>query len=395
MAVLVPKAYLPHVQREGRKIDKWSRRKYGISGAALLAKLGKGEGNSAGGRNNPSSAGALGTYQFMPGTRAEVLRQTGADAYGSPAQSTRAARIYVRRGGLLENYNPGGGQAYVDYILGQKVGNVNAGGGSGGRRRAGRSPAAPPGPSGALRGPVSLQDPSTGIGAQEGSQGLAALLAASQLEKPQIPVTPPATPAFSSERFLAMPEGYQAPFAGAPQPKSPGLTELLELARGAQGTEGPDGLPVPEGGADFYPAPKRPARTPRGTRTGTRGRGGGSVRFAPGADRPGARTKPAVKKFVRQVSAIYGEPLTVGTGTRHSQYTVDGNVSQHWDGAAADIPARGKALTRMGQAALIAAGADPKWARRQKGGLYNINGRQIIFNTTQGGDHWDHLHVGV
>jgi hypothetical protein len=75
--------------------------------------------------------------------------------------------------------------------------------------------------------------------------------------------------------------------------------------------------------------------------------------------------------------------------------TVNGRQSQHWTGHAVDIAASGKALTRMGQAALIAAGADPKWARKQKGGLYNIGGRQIIFNTNEGGDHWNHLHLGA
>jgi hypothetical protein len=53
----------------------------------------------------------------------------------------------------------------------------------------------------------------------------------------------------------------------------------------------------------------------------------------------------------------------------------------------------------MGQAALIAAGADPKWAKKQRGGLFNIQTRQgriqIIFNSQIGGDHSDHLHIGI
>jgi hypothetical protein len=32
---------------------------------------------------------------------------------------------------------------------------------------------------------------------------------------------------------------------------------------------------------------------------------------------------------------------------------------------------------------------------RQDGGLYNIGRYQIIFNTHEGGDHTNHLHVGV
>jgi len=78
--------------------------------------------------------------------------------------------------------------------------------------------------------------------------------------------------------------------------------------------------------------------------------------------------------------------------------TTNGTVSQHWVGEAADIPARGEDLVRLGQAALIAAGANPKWARKQRAGLYNIHGKQIIFGTNDpklGGDHTDHLHIGI
>jgi hypothetical protein len=42
----------------------------------------------------------------------------------------------------------------------------------------------------------------------------------------------------------------------------------------------------------------------------------------------------------------------------------------------------------------VAAGMSPKQARKAKGGLYNVNGWQIIFSTNEGGDHHDHLHVG-
>jgi hypothetical protein len=65
-------------------------------------------------------------------------------------------------------------------------------------------------------------------------------------------------------------------------------------------------------------------------------------------------------------------------------------VSDHWGGNAADIPASGRNLIRIGRAALIAAGMSPAQARKAKGGIYNVRGGQIIFNTT---DHYDHLHV--
>jgi len=89
----------------------------------------------------------------------------------------------------------------------------------------------------------------------------------------------------------------------------------------------------------------------------------------------------------------------VGTSTNHSKYTTSGNVSDHYVGNGADVPATGQALTRMGQAALQALGMSPAEAKRQTGGLFNLtkNGKryQVIFNTTQGGNHYNHLHIGV
>ena len=34
-------------------------------------------------------------------------------------------------------------------------------------------------------------------------------------------------------------------------------------------------------------------------------------------------------------------------------------------------------------------------ARRVDGGLFNIGGYQIIFNSMIGGNHFNHLHVGL
>jgi hypothetical protein len=118
------------------------------------------------------------------------------------------------------------------------------------------------------------------------------------------------------------------------------------------------------------------------------------VKVAPGANRPGVPVNRQVVGFVRQVAGIYGKPLTIGTGSNHSRLTVNGNVSDHWDGNGADIPLSGRALVRAGQAALIAAGMPEKKARRQTGGLFNVGGFQVIFATDQGGNHYDHLHVG-
>ena len=121
----------------------------------------------------------------------------------------------------------------------------------------------------------------------------------------------------------------------------------------------------------------------------------GKAVLAPGADRPGVSTNPRILNLVGQVAGMVGKKrLTIGTGTNHSQFTVNGNVSNHWGGNAADIPASGAELRRLGRAALIAAGMSPKEARAVKGGLFNVNGWQVIFATDEGGNHHNHLHVG-
>lgn len=124
-----------------------------------------------------------------------------------------------------------------------------------------------------------------------------------------------------------------------------------------------------------------------------------SVKVAAGANQPGRDLTPGIQKVLRQVAGVAG-PITVGTGTNHSKYTVDGNVSDHFTGNAADIPATGAKLTKLGQDALIAAGMPEAQARKQTGGLFNLPyGKhrriQVIFQTQQGGDHTTHLHVGV
>lgn len=106
------------------------------------------------------------------------------------------------------------------------------------------------------------------------------------------------------------------------------------------------------------------------------------------------RLKPELMSFAKQVSAIAGEPIDINSGSTHSKYTTTGNISQHFTGDAGDIPAKGKRLLRLGRAALIAAGMPRSKAMKAKGGLYNVRGRQIIFLTNEGGNHYDHLHIG-
>lgn len=130
---------------------------------------------------------------------------------------------------------------------------------------------------------------------------------------------------------------------------------------------------------------QNPLRTPQG-----------SFNYQSGTPR---LTHPSIQNIIRQIAGQYGKPLTIGTTTNHSKLTTSGNVSDHYVGNAADIPAEGSSLTRLGQSALIALGVDPNKAKKTTGGLFNINrgGKryQVIFNTNEGGNHYNHLHIGV
>lgn len=116
-------------RKYGPRVDALARHRYGISGEALLDKLIQGESGDR--RNAVSNAGARGKAQFMPGTRQAALRY-GVDPWKGSDQAVHAAELHLK-GRLtgskgLEGYNPGGGRHYVDYILGQKIGNVTKGG---------------------------------------------------------------------------------------------------------------------------------------------------------------------------------------------------------------------------------------------------------------------------
>jgi len=120
------------------------------------------------------------------------------------------------------------------------------------------------------------------------------------------------------------------------------------------------------------------------------------VRLAAGADRKGVHTAAGVKQFVGELGAALNRPLTITTGSNHNQFVAGTKrQSAHWVGRASDIAMSGEELTRAGQQALILAGMSPKRARKIHGGLFNIGGYQIIFNTHEGGNHFNHLHIGL
>lgn len=105
----------------GRRYDRFARKRYGVSGAMLLGKTNAGEAGGRSTKSGPivSGAGARGPYQFMPGTRQEMIDKYGLDPYKNDRQAVRAAARYQMERGV-EGYNPGM-PTYKNYILGQKL----------------------------------------------------------------------------------------------------------------------------------------------------------------------------------------------------------------------------------------------------------------------------------
>ena len=104
-----------------------------------------------------------------------------------------------------------------------------------------------------------------------------------------------------------------------------------------------------------------------------------------------------ILQFVGRIGRRHGQALQPWPNESHSLTTVSGTPSAHGPGRAADIPAKGAKLRRLGYLALLEAGMPKKEALKaaRKGGLYNVGSYQIIFATQIGGDHSDHLHVGI
>jgi hypothetical protein len=119
-----PRAYVEAAERWGFLADAQAH-KYGVSnGATLLLKIASGESNFN--MKAVSSADARGATQFIPSTRDAYIKQYGVDPWKSPAEAIHAAAIYMHTSGLAA-YNPGGGQGYIDYIIGQPISPVKPG----------------------------------------------------------------------------------------------------------------------------------------------------------------------------------------------------------------------------------------------------------------------------
>ena len=134
----------------------------------------------------------------------------------------------------------------------------------------------------------------------------------------------------------------------------------------------------------------------------------GKVVVAPNANLPGHPISKMTLDYVARMAAMLGKPIVITTGTNHSKFTVDGKVSDHFSGHAADIgmvanggsddsPVGDRIMTAaLRQAGVPAAEAK---AKAQAGGLFTfIHGGQriqCIWKTDQGGNHHNHVHVGV
>jgi hypothetical protein len=237
-----------------------------------------------------------------------------------------------------------------------------------------------------------------------GGIGVAALLQQSTLPPPA-PVSAPPEPSFSAHNRLALPQGYSGiQSTGPPPAKQDTLAGQLQKIERLSGSVVPRAK-VNVSGRNVV----APGRSLGGGRIQLHGRGGaaagskGPIAVAPSANRAGAPLRGVTRRFVSHVAAIAGTKITITTGTNHSRMTVDGNVSDHWDGHAADIavPIDSRRGDRIATAALVAAGVSKHRARQmaRRGGLYTLNykGRriQVIWKTYAGGNHHNHVHIGI
>jgi putative peptidoglycan binding protein len=134
----------------------------------------------------------------------------------------------------------------------------------------------------------------------------------------------------------------------------------------------------------------------------------GQVIVAAGANLPGNPISEMTLDFIKRMAAQLGKPITITTGTNHSKMTANGNISDHFSGHAVDIGmfANGGSDDspvgdRIMEVACLTAGDSSEGAatKAHSGGLFNFNhdGERIqcIWKTNVGGNHHNHVHVGV
>lgn len=262
--------------------------------------------------------------------------------------------------------------------------------GHGGGRQA-ASPGASRAPGGAAGQPaVSSLTSSSGFSDAQSGADLASVLKALSAQKAPAPVSALPDPAFSARKSLALPAGYQPISSGPPQPKSDLTDQILQLLPALGG----DATPTSKTQTVVIPGSQSSPSAAGGTAPAVGGRG--RLLGRP-IDRPGVPTGKGILRFAAAVADVYGKPVRLGTGTAHNQY-VQGTTRQsaHWTGRALDLPTTpGAENLALGRAALVAAGMPRSQARKASGGVYNIGGYQILFNTQIGGNHTNHVHIGL
>jgi len=140
----------------------------------------------------------------------------------------------------------------------------------------------------------------------------------------------------------------------------------------------------------------------------TAGTGDSSFTTAPGANAPGRPLSPALTAFIGRMATFYDGTLVVTTGTNHDKYTTSGNVSDHYTGNGGDFGMvlnhgtdDGPVGDAIAASAFLAAGLprDVAISRGRAGGSQTIlsNGLriQVIWKSDVGGNHHNHVHVGI
>lgn len=134
----------------------------------------------------------------------------------------------------------------------------------------------------------------------------------------------------------------------------------------------------------------------------------GGVVVAAGANKPGEPISKMTMDYVGRMAHRLGRTITITCGTNHSTLAKGGRVSDHVSGHGADIGMianggtdNGPVGDRIMIAALMEAGLSSADAtsKAKAGGLYNVERSgmriQCIWKTDIGGNHHNHVHVGV
>ena len=162
------------------------------------------------------------------------------------------------------------------------------------------------------------------------------------------------------------------------------------------------------------PTPSRRRRQPRRRRRGRLRAAGwtGARRRAAAncASRPASTpaSPPLIRAIGERIAGLYGQPLVVTSARRPGAITVNGNVSDHASGNALDFGMAANGGTNdgpVGDRIAAAASSSPAGTSpaRSPGRATAASSTsivaglriQLIWKTDEGGNHHDHVHVGV